>query len=234
MATLSVESRFNGPTTSGNGGYSCGLLAAHVDGPAAVSLRSPVPLDTPLDLVHGDGVVRALDGETLVAEATPTAPLALEVPAAVSLPEARLANGRHAAHHGSPFSQCFVCGVDRDDCLEVFAGPVEGHDTAVVASHWTPPAWTADESGAVRPEFVWAVLDCPTYFAVYGEELVLAFLVRQQVEVLAPIAAGSEHVVISWPLAAEGRKRSAGAAVLGAEGETLALGEALMVQPLAR
>jgi hypothetical protein len=39
--TISVPSRFNGPTSSGNGGYACGVLAAHFDGPAAVSLRRP-------------------------------------------------------------------------------------------------------------------------------------------------------------------------------------------------
>ena len=50
----------------------------------------------------------------------------------------------------------------------MFAGAVDGRD--VVASPWTPPSWTADDTGRVRPELVWAVLDCPTYFALYKDE----------------------------------------------------------------
>jgi hypothetical protein len=230
MATLTVAGRFNGPDGKGNGGYSAGLLAAELDGPAVVSLRSPVPLDAALDLVREGGVVRALDGETLVAEAEPATPLALDVPAPVPAAEAREAMRDYSAPRESPFSRCFVCGPAREDCMEVFASQVPGRD-GLVATTWTPPAWSADADGAVLPEFVWAALDCPTYFAVYGRELVLGFLVRQQVEIEAPIRAGVEHVVLSWPLAVEGRKRFAGAAVLGPGGEPLARGEALMVEP---
>lgn len=232
MTKLTVEARFNGPAGSGNGGYSCGLLAAELEGPAVVSLRSPVPLDRPLELVRDGERVRAFDGETLVAEAEPAAPLALAIPDPVAPAQAREAMGRYAAPLESPFSRCFVCGRSREDCMEVFAGPVAGRD-GLVATTWTPPRWSAGADGVVRPEFVWAVLDCPTYFAVYGEELVLGFLVRQQAEIRTPVRAGVEHVVMSWPLAAEGRKRSAGIAVLSAAGEPLALGEALLVEPRA-
>ena len=38
MTTVTVGSRFNGPPGMGNGGYSAGLLGAHVDS-AAVSVR---------------------------------------------------------------------------------------------------------------------------------------------------------------------------------------------------
>lgn len=228
MATLTVPRRFNGPADNGNGGYSAGLLAAELGEPAVVSLRSPVPLDRPLDLVREDGVVRALDGETLVAEAAPAEPLALDVPDPVTPAEAHAAAANYAAPHESLFSNCFVCGPARADCMEVFAGTVPGRD-GLVATPWTPPAWSGGEDGSVSPEFVWAALDCPTYFAVY-EELVLGFLVRQQVEVRAPIAPGTEHVVISWPLEFDGRKRLAGAAVLSPAGDPLALCEALMVE----
>jgi hypothetical protein len=230
-STLTVSRRFNGPHESGNGGYTAGLLAAGVEGTAAVSLRSPVPLDVPLDLVREDGVVRAFDGETLVAEAEPTAPLELEVPAPVSVAQARRAAEEYTHPRESPFSRCFVCGPAREDSFEVFAGAVAGRE--LVATPWTPPGWTADTGSAVKPEFVWAALDCPTFFAAYGGEMRLAFMVRHRVELLAPVAAGVEHVVIAWPLAAESRKSSAAAAVLSAGGETLAVGEALLVEPRA-
>ena len=46
---LRVASRFNGPPTSGNGGYVCGELARGLPGPAArVRLRRPPPLEKAL------------------------------------------------------------------------------------------------------------------------------------------------------------------------------------------
>ena len=44
--SFSFAARFNGPADSGNGGYCAGVIAGFVDGPAEVSLRAPVPLDT--------------------------------------------------------------------------------------------------------------------------------------------------------------------------------------------
>lgn len=114
--------------------------------------------------------------------------------------------------------------------MRVFAGELEGRD--LVATPWTPSPYAADEDGIVRPEFVWAALDCPTYFATYlREELALSFLVRQSVEIHAPVRAGAEHVAIAWPLEVEGRKRHAGAALLSAAGEVLASGRAMLVEP---
>lgn len=225
---IAIPGRFNGPLESGNGGYSAGLFAGLVEGQAAVSLRSPVPLDTPLAVVRDGETVRFLDGETLVAEASPADPPSPAVPPAVSVDEARAAAKRYAAPDDGPFSRCFVCGPAREDSLGVHAGRVEGRD--LVASTWTPPQWTAGPSGAVREEIVWAVLDCPTYFAVHPDQMRLSFLVRQSVELRAPIAVGVEHVVIAWPSEADGRKRTAGAAVFSAAGEVLAVGEALLVE----
>jgi hypothetical protein len=229
--TISVPSRFNGPLTSGHGGYSSAVIAALVEGPAEVTLRSPVPLDTPLDIGReDDGSVRVLDGETLIAEAHPAAELDREVPAVVSVPEARLAAESYLGSTDGLFGSCFVCGRAREDALGVFAGTVEGR--ALVASPWTPPAWTADANGQVLPELVWAVLDCPTYFAVYtGGELPMSFLGRMAAQIDAPVIAGEEHVVIAWPTAVDGRKRHAGAAVLSSEGVPLAVARALMIEP---
>lgn len=229
-ATITVPRRFNGPRESGNGGYTSGVIAGHLEGPVEVSLRSPVPLDQPLELAADDEALRVLYGETLIAEARSLPELDVVVPAAVNLEEARQAAENYRAPSDGLFSNCFVCGRAREDSFEVFAGQVEGRD--VVATPWTPPAWTARDDGEVRPEFVWAVLDCPTYFACHLEgELTLSMLVRQRAQVLAPIAAGEEHVVIAWPIEQDGRKRLAGAAVLSAEGETLAMAEALMIEP---
>lgn len=230
-APISVPARFNGPEGSGNGGYSSGLLAARLgEGAVEVSLRSPVPLDEPLELVEGEeGALRLLRGETLVAEARPAPDFALDVPAPVGVEEARRAAERYRAPGDGIFSQCFVCGRAREDSFGVFAGRVEGRD--LVATPWTPPEWTAGPDGEVAPEYVWAALDCPTYFAVHLEgELTMSMLVRQTAEVRGPIRPGEEHVVIAWPIERDGRKRRAGAAVLSAAGETLATAEVLLVE----
>lgn len=253
MTTLTIPSRFNGPSGSGNGGYSCGVVAAAFGGPAAVSLRRPVPLDQPLDLQSAEnGSLCAFAAAELVAEAVSAPPLAAWPGPAVSLAEAGAARDRFAAPSDGIFDHCFVCGRARPDGFGVFSGPVgEGRqaDAAdlsagddqddrtsagdVVASPWTPPAWTADAAGAVRPEFVWAALDCPGYFALHGTDLAVAFLVRQQVEILTPPRAGVEYVAAGRALERSGRKGLAATAILDADGEVLAHGECLLVVPRA-
>jgi hypothetical protein len=227
--TLSVPRRFNGPTGRGQGGYSSAAVAGFVEGPAEVTLRSPVPLDTALEVVRENGSVRVLDGETLVAEAASIEPLDLEVPGPITTEQAAAARERYRGSTDDLFSHCFVCGVARDDSLGVFAGAVGGR--ALVASPWTPPGWTADDSRNVRPEFLWAVMDCPAYFAVYPDEQPVSFLARMTAQVDEPVIAGQEHVVMSWPVSEDGRKRTAGAAVVSAEGRVLATARVLMIEP---
>jgi hypothetical protein len=229
--SLSVPSRFNGPLDSGNGGYCSGIVANYLEGAAEVSLRRPVPLDTPLDVVReDDGSVLVLDGETLVAEGRSAPELEVEVPPPVSPDEARPAAARYRGRSDGIFSRCFVCGPAREDAFGVFAGAVDGRQ--LVASPWTPSAGTADAAGRVLPEFVWAVLDCPTYFALYMDgELPISVLARLTARIDAPVVAGEEHVVIAWPLEADGRKRHAGSAVLSSGGEVLAVARALLIEP---
>lgn len=230
--SIEIEDRFNGPLSSGNGGYCSGVLAGLLDGVAEVRLRRPVPLDAPLDVEWAaDGSVRALEGETLVAEAREIPSLDLEVPSPpVGLEEARRAMTGYRGLADGMFSRCFVCGRAREDAFGVFPGPVEGR--RLVASTWTPPGWSADEEGDVRPEFVWATLDCPTYFALYTEgELPPSVLAQMAARIDAPVRAGEEHVVVAWPLESEGRKRFAGSAVLDRDGAPLALARALLIEP---
>jgi hypothetical protein len=84
----------------------------------------------------------------------------------------------------------------------------------------------------VRPEFIWAVLDCPTFFAAYMDrDLPISFLARLTARIDAPVKAGEEHVVIAWPIEADGRKSFAGSTVLSAQGEVLARARALLIEP---
>jgi hypothetical protein len=231
--TVRIPSQFNGPLESGNGGYCSGVIAGFIAGTAEVSLRAAVPLDRSLDVAReNDGSVRVLDGETFVAEARPVSELDAEVPAAVTLQKAGQAAARYRGLLDGVFSRCFVCGRAREDAFGVFAGAVEGRQ--LVASPWTPSAWTADATGSVLPEFVWAVLDCPTYFATYmNEELAPGVLARLAARIDAPVVAEEECVVIAWPIETDGRKRHAGSAVLSRDGEALAVARALLIEPRA-
>src|SRR5688500_18642922 len=65
--TITIGRRYRGPLHSGNGGYSAGLLAQFVDGPAEVTLRLPPPLERPLRVVEQEGRLWLLDGEAIVA-----------------------------------------------------------------------------------------------------------------------------------------------------------------------
>ena len=226
--TVSIPGRFNGPMESGQGGYSAGVVAAFLDGPAEITLRSPVPLDTELTVARENGALRVLDDETLVVEARTVPDFHVDVPPPVSVEEAHRASAGYRGDAEGTFSRCFVCGLAREDAFGVFAGAVEGRE--LVASPWTPPPWTAGPDGHVRPEFVWAALDCPTYFAVYPDTLPMSVLARLTARVDAPARIDEEHVVVSWPLEVDGRKRHAGAALLSGDGEALAVARALMIE----
>jgi hypothetical protein len=218
-----IERRFRGPNQSGNGGYTCGLVARFVAGPAEVTLRLPPPLERPLDVVRDGDTVRVVDGDTLVAEAKPAA-VELESPAPPSFEEA----ARAALPEGdleSPFPECFVCGPQRTagDGLRIFAGPLRARS---VAAHWVP----ADRY--TGPEFVWAALDCPGAYACGFGDRGLLVLGRLAARVEALPAAGERCVVVAWPLGEEGRKAFAGTALYGEGGRVLGVARATWIEPL--
>lgn len=217
-----ISSRFNGPPDSGNGGYSCGVLAAFIEGPARVRLHVPPPLDTPLDVRPGEGEgVAMVDGDRLVGTAVPS-PLELEVPPAPSLAEAEDARHRYPCYSGHVFPTCFVCGPGRPegDGLELYPGPVT--DWSLLACSWRPAPDLLDGNGFVRPEIVWSALDCPGYFACLGERPEPAVLGELHAERLAPVPGDGALVVYAWPLGREGRKCYAGSAIARPGGEVLA------------
>ncbi len=74
------------------------------------------------------------------------------------------------------------------------------------------------------------MLDCPTYFALYPDSHPMSFLAQITARIDAPVRAGTEHVVIAWPIGKDGRKHLAGSAVLSAGGETLAVARALLIE----
>jgi hypothetical protein len=219
-----VPGRYNGPPDSANGGYVCGLVAEILGGAAEVTLRLPPPLDRELDVVRGDGRLEVRDGEALVAEAEPVV-LELDVPSPVSLAEAEKASPRYAGFVQHAYNTCFVCGPRRKDGLRVYAGPVEGRP-GLVASPWSP-------SEDIRPELVWAALDCPSGWAVDDFQREGVLLGRMAAAIDRLPTAGEEHVVMAWRVGEDGRKRFAGSALLAADGEVLARARSIWIVPSA-
>ena len=226
---LTLPGRFNGPPHSANGGYAAGRFATLVDGPVRVALRTPPPLDVELDVAEVDDGVDVVHGDaTVVGQVRSTAPVADAVPATPDLDTARRAMADFPGLHDHPFATCFVCGPRRPagDGLELFPGPVAvGAHVNLHASAWTP----APDLGAdvVDEAFVWAALDCPSYFG--GSDGRPGVLASLAVTSLAPIPIGEEAVVLGWRREIDGRKIRAGSAVTSADGQVLAVGEALWI-----
>ncbi len=217
LSALTIAPRFNGPPGSGHGGYVCGRVGTLLDEPARVRLHRPPPLGRPLAVRRGTDGVTALDGELVVATGAPTT-AEVTPPSAVTLAEAEAAARAYPGFRDHAFPRCFGCGPARalGDGLRIFPGPVAGRD--LVAAPWLPDASLADERGVVRPEFLWAALDCPSGWAPIvaagGQPMLLGELaVRAQ----GTVDVGEPCVVMGWPLGGEGRKRLAAAALLGAD-----------------
>jgi hypothetical protein len=230
MPEVVIEQRFCGPPASGNGGYTCGLVARYVDGPAEVTLRVPPPLERPLEVRREAAGASLWDHDVLVAEARAAAP-ELEAPAPVAFDEAREATGHYEWMHDHPYPTCFVCGPRREegDGLRIFASPVAGRE--VYAAPWTPGVDLAGADGVVRPEFAWASLDCPSGLVTNTFDGVGRLLLgRLTADVRALPHVERDHVVIAWPIERDGRKLHTGSALFTASGDLLAAARAVWIE----
>ncbi len=213
MSEVVIDERFCGLPRSANGGYTCGLIARFIEGPAQVTLRSPPPLGRALTIRPvPDGTVALLDRDSVVAEAV-SADVDRSTPEPVTLEEARVGAERYewAQIADHPYPTCFVCGPARasGDGLRIFPGPVPARD--LYAAPWRPDDSLLDAEGLVRAEFVWAALDCPSglvtnTLAVQGPIL----LGRLTVDVLARVPGDAEYVLSSWPLQRDGTQAADG------------------------
>lgn len=203
--SIVIERRFRGPAGSGNGGYTCGLIAGLLDADTVeVTLRLPPPLDTPLRVERSDDELRVLDGDALVAEAR-AAGLSLEPPVPVTFDEAVAIAAGRPDDPEHPFPGCFVCGPAREEGDALRLRPTATGDGRIVAP-WRP-------SEVARP-FVWASLDCPGAHAVNPDGARgITVLGRLTARVLEEPAPGDECVVVAWPLGGDEHRLHAGTAL---------------------
>ena len=236
VSTLRIGHRFQGPTGSGQGGWTAYRFAERVGVPIEVSLHAPVPLDTDLFVVaaeSGDQWSLGPDphgGERPVMTATPAGRIDAET-APVSIEDARRARDGFA-HLGPrhPVPYCFSCGLQHDS-MGVHAAEL---DDERYATDWTVPGWAVGDDGAVDAGVVWAALDCTSAWYVCqsrGERV--AFTVRYSAEILQPVEVGATYALVGWSGVAhddwDGRKRHAAAVAFDDDGTCVARSVSLWI-----
>lgn len=235
--SVTIERRFRGPATSGNGGYVSGLLADALtaagpptpDGDAVrVRLSNPPPLDQPLqvELDPIDGSATLRDGGTTIGVAT-WATLELEPVSAVTPAEAAATAAAYVDGPSHPFKGCFVCGPGREpgDGLRLFAGQHAPGRTACV---WQPDASVAAPDGTIGARMVWCALDCPGGWTwdMVARPMVLGTMTTR----IGRLPRLDEPCVVTGRLdRTDNRRTWTSSALYGADGDLLAAAEAIWI-----
>jgi len=220
-----IKRRYCGPPSSGNGGYSCGLIAKHLAGLSEVKLMVPPPLDTPMQLIKTETSAELRLNDTLIASARPCE-WAQDLPEGPSVAAAKAAEQKYEGFVEHTLPTCFVCGPERSqgDGMRIFAGRCD----SVYASTWRIDESLANADGGLNPEFLWAALDCPGYFAIKASAG-FALLGSFSAKLERSVNIGDVLVVVGWPLASEGRKHLAGTALFNSHGDVVAQARATWV-----
>ncbi len=231
MSDVIIESRFCGPRAFANGGYAAGRYAQVIDGPAAVTLKAPAPFNTPVAVEMTDADARNYAARANGAE------IALIEPASVSvspppMPPATAVEAARAAFICDDgmtlyYPYCFVCGKKCADGLHIFAGPAP--ESPINADFWTPSPTLADADGLVRPEFIWAALDCPGAYALRLDGA-LVLLGRLSVAITRRPTPGERLLAAAWRTGRDGRKHYADSALIDETGACIAASNAVWIE----
>jgi hypothetical protein len=239
MQLLTVAPRYCGPPGSANGGYVAALFAQHAPGTVRIRLHLPPPLGVPMQVAQREGGrLELLHGTRVVASAEP-AQLELAVPAPPGYVDALEASRHYTGFTAHAYPGCFVCGPQRarGDGLRIFAGPLAGVDaragaapaTAMVAAPWVPDVALGLDDHKVRPEFMWAALDCPGYFAARADRVPM-LLGEFTAHVDRRVHVDEPCVIIGWRVSAAGRKHEVGTALFDEDGELCAKARAVWIE----
>jgi hypothetical protein len=257
MPDLIIPSRFRGPPSSGNGGYSAGAVSAYAGDECpdpstgsghrdharpwptvSVSLLAPPPLEVPMTLAPADdgGVVASYDGKPVLSACCTHDAVADVEPVAPE--EARAAMATYAGLERHPFPTCFSCGTGREpgDGLRIFPGRVDDLDGhARVAATWTPDPTVvedfhayADEQPRASLPVTWAALDCVGGWAGDLEERLMV-LARMTARIDSLPVIGEEHVLVGMGRGNEGRKTWTSSTMYDADGRVVGTAEHLWV-----
>ncbi len=218
-----VGTWFQGPTGSGQGGWTAAAFERAIGAPVSVAIKAPIPLETDLEIHRvGDTWQLAGSGATPVLIATPWVP---DVPdtAPVSIEEAAEASTRFPLFEDHPVPVCFSCGLEHDS-MGVHAGELADGRWS---SAWTAPEWAAQPDGTADPGALWAAIDCcQAWFAGNAGGRRHSVTVQIAVEIAEPIRPGETYALVAWAGdyldGWDGRKRGACGAVFAGDGRCVA------------
>lgn len=227
VGTIRVPTERQGQTGKGQGGFTCQRFAEAIGEPVTISLRSPIPLDTDLEIEVQDDRWVLHDPavpDVAILEASRWEP---NHPACDPVSIAEAQHARRAfpldfATHPAP--HCFSCGLD-ERSLGVHAGPLGD-------GRWATPLRIPEWSligGTVDPSLVWMALDCGSgwYVSHSGpEQRPRAVTVQFAVDVFMPVQPETDYALVAWhgdhQPGWDGRKRGAAATLFDHEGNTVA------------
>lgn len=222
---IRLSSWFQGPTGSGQGGWTAHRLASAIDEPVTVAIKRPIPLKVDMAITQVDNTWHLIDPnepDQPILIATPWTPdFASTDP--VSLAEAADARTRFPLHDDHPVPVCFSCGTNPDS-MQVHSGPLADDRWA---TDWTMPSWAIDADGMPDQGALWAAIDCAqAWYAGNAGGRRHSVTVQLAVEVVAPLEVGSKYSLVAWngtyPEPWDGRKRGAGGAVFATDGTCVA------------
>lgn len=218
---ITISRRFRGPLRSGNGGVAAGLAAQLLDGPAAVRIRRPPPIEVPLEVRCGEPS-QVLHQREVVLEVRPGTH-ALDPPVDADALSRTFDRGSFpvAEDHAAP--ECFVCGK-RSDGLRIAPRHLPGTD--LWATVWSPDGSVSSDGTTVDSHVVWGALDCPAGFAVarYGVQRLGFFpaLTDITAAIHRSVPVGQPLAVIGWMIDRDERRINGGTAIFDTDGNLLA------------
>jgi hypothetical protein len=224
VAQLVIDRRYEGIPGVAHGGYLAGVAAKELGGSVTVTLTRVVQPGSTVTLERHDAEVVLRVADEVAATAVPS-PFETAAPTAVTARDAEIASEIYPGFHHHFFPNCFTCGPRRavGEGLRIFPGPVDGRP--VVAALWHPHPAVRQADGTVASEFLWAALDCP---AIWGHVMHggaglddRAVTGRLSLYQRAPVPGDTNSIVIGWPIARDGRKVIAGAAIFSESGALL-------------
>jgi hypothetical protein len=224
IETITIPHRYNGPATTGNGGYSAGVVAGLLERAPSdairVTLRRPPPLETELTVRHDGPAVAVLAGDDVVAQAEPDGLPDDDVISTVGFDEASAVARAYPGFAAHPFPTCFVCGPARepDDGLRIYPGRLGDGRTAA-------PFVVPED---ISPVLLWAALDCPGGWAA-PQDVQPYVLGQITARIVAMPLAGDHCVAMGELLSEQGRRAFVRTAVYSSAGHALAHARATWV-----
>ena len=228
---LTIAKRFCGPNNSGNGGYSCGLLAQFVDGPATVRLRYPPPLDVAMHVEPEQDTWLLKHDDQVIAQAKPWQ-VDIAPPPPVNFATAQQAAQHYFGFQKHLYPNCFVCGTERTagDALCIYAGAAADN---LVAAPWQPHSSLCsnkNNEGEIDRIYLWAAMDCPGAYTFLPRSDKAILLGELSATILRPVLAHEQCVVTGTYLQQEGRKHVVATAIYRQSGEMAAFAKGTWIE----